>query len=113
MEGYLAEVRCFALNFTPRGWMSCDGQLVAISNNIALFSLIGTIYGGDGRTTFGLPDLRGRSPLGAGGGPGLQSYNQGARASGNLIPAEGTSHEHGVLAMNWCICVDGTFPSSA
>ena len=60
-EGFIGEVRLFAGNFAPRGWAFCDGQLLAISTNTALFSILGTTYGGDGRTTFGLPDLRGRT----------------------------------------------------
>ena len=59
-EPFVGEIRMFAGNFAPRGWAFCDGQLLAVSQNDALFSLLGTIYGGDGRTTFGLPDLRGR-----------------------------------------------------
>lgn len=70
----------FAGNFAPRGWAFCDGQLLAVSQNDALFSLLGTIYGGDGRTTFGLPDLRGRVPIHAGSGPGLSPRRLGAKA---------------------------------
>ena len=62
-EPFVGEIRMFAGNFAPRGWAFCDGQLLAVSQNDALFSLLGTIYGGDGRTTFGLPDLRGRVPI--------------------------------------------------
>lgn len=71
MEGNIAEIRMFAGNFVPRNWAFCDGQLLAISSNTALFSIIGTMYGGDGRTTFALPDLRGRVAMHAGNGPGL------------------------------------------
>jgi microcystin-dependent protein len=70
-EPFVGEIRMFAGNFAPRNWAFCDGQLLAISQNDALFSLFGTFYGGDGRTTFGLPDLRGRIPIHAGSGPGL------------------------------------------
>jgi len=69
----------FAGNFAPRGWAYCDGQLLSVPSNEALFSLLGTIYGGDGRTTFGLPDLRGRIPVHAGTGPGLSERRLGAR----------------------------------
>ncbi len=62
-EPFVGEIRMFAGTFAPRGWAFCDGQLMAISENDALFSLVGTIYGGDGRNTFGLPDLRGRLPV--------------------------------------------------
>lgn len=67
----------FAGNFAPSGWAFCDGQLLAVSQNDALFSLLGTVYGGDGRTTFGLPDMRGRLPLHAGSGPGLSPRRLG------------------------------------
>jgi microcystin-dependent protein len=70
----------FAGNFAPRSWAFCDGQLLAISQNDALFSLFGTIYGGDGSTTFGLPDLRGRIPIHAGSGPGLSPRQLGSRS---------------------------------
>lgn len=78
-EPFVGEIRMFAGNFAPRGWAFCDGQLLAISQNDALFSLFGTTYGGDGRTTFGLPDLRGRIPIHAGQGPGLSERRLGAR----------------------------------
>ncbi len=78
-EPFVGEIRMFAGNFAPRGWAFCDGQLLAVSQNDALFSLLGTIYGGDGRTTFGLPDLRGRLPIHAGTGPGLSARRLGAK----------------------------------
>ena len=80
MEGTLGTVQLFAGNFAPRSWTFCDGQLLQIAQNTALFALLGTIYGGDGRTTFGLPDLRGRVVVGAGNGPGLSSRTLGSRA---------------------------------
>ena len=70
----------FGGNFAPRGWALCNGQLLAISQNSALFSILGTTYGGDGRTTFGLPDLRGRAPLHAGNGPGLTPRSLGQKS---------------------------------
>lgn len=76
-EPFVGEIRMFAGNFAPRGWAFCDGQLLAVSQNDALFSLIGTIYGGDGQTTFGLPDMRGRIPVHAGQGPGLSTRRLG------------------------------------
>lgn len=79
-EPFVGEIRMFAGNFAPRGWAFCDGQLLAVSQNDALFSLLGTIYGGDGRTTFGLPDLRGRLPIHAGHGPGLSERRLGAKS---------------------------------
>ena len=84
-EPFVGEVRMFAGNFAPRGWAFCDGQLLAVSQNDALFSLLGTIYGGDGRTTFGLPDLRGRIPIHAGSGPGLSPRRLGAKAGTEAV----------------------------
>ncbi|MEP1490140.1 MAG: tail fiber protein [Algibacter sp.] len=77
MDPFIAQIVMFGGNFAPRGWAKCEGQLLPISQNSALFSLLGTMYGGDGRTTFGLPDLRGRTPVGPGRGPGLSDYRQG------------------------------------
>lgn len=79
MEPYLAQIIMFGGNFAPRGWAFCEGQLLPIAQNTALFSLLGTIYGGDGRTTFALPDLRGRAPIHDGTGPGLQTHRQGEK----------------------------------
>ena len=76
-EPFVGEIRMFAGNFAPGGWAFCDGQLLAVSQNDALFSLFGTIYGGDGQATFGLPDLRGRLPIHAGLGPGLTARRLG------------------------------------
>jgi len=84
-EPYVGEIRMFAGNFAPRGWAFCDGQLLAVSQNDALFSLLGTIYGGDGRTTFGLPDLRGRIPIHAGHGPGLSERRLGAKGGEETV----------------------------
>ena len=70
-EPFIGQIVMFGGNFAPRGWAFCDGQLLAINTNQALFSILGTTYGGDGRTSFGLPDLRGRSPMHEGDGPGL------------------------------------------
>ena len=76
-EPFLGEIALLPYNFAPRGWAFCNGQLLAISQNEALFALLGTIYGGDGQTTFALPDLRGRVPVSAGQGPGLSNYSLG------------------------------------
>ncbi len=97
MEGYLAQVIGFAGNFAPRNWAFCHGQLLAISSNAALFSLLGTAYGGDGRTTFGLPDLRGRVMMGQGTGPGLNPNFLGQKAgspTATLNQANLPSHNH-------------------
>jgi microcystin-dependent protein len=96
-EPFLAEIIIFAGNFNPRGWLFCDGQLLQISQNSALFSLLGTTYGGDGRTTFGLPDLRGRVPMHEGTGPGLTSRRLGEKGgleTVNLTTAQMPSHTH-------------------
>jgi len=79
MDPFIGEVVLFAGNFAPRGWAFCEGQLLPISQYSALFSILGTTYGGDGRTTFALPDLRGRSPIGAGNGPGLDQIVLGTK----------------------------------
>lgn len=87
----------FAGNFAPRGWAFCDGQLLAVSQNDALFSLLGTIYGGDGRTTFGLPDLRSRIPVHAGHGPGLSERRLGSKGGAEdvtLTVNQMPSHTH-------------------
>jgi len=100
-EPFVGEIRMFAGNFAPRGWAFCDGQLLAVSQNDALFSLLGTIYGGDGRTTFGLPDLRGRIPIHAGTGPGLSERRLGAKAGSEketLTVNQMPSHTHQFMA---------------
>lgn len=96
-EPFIGQITLFAGNFAPRGWAFCDGQLLAISSNSALFSILGTTYGGDGRTTFALPDLRGRAPIHAGRGPGLSDRRLG-QAGGSetvtLTAAQMPSHTH-------------------
>ncbi len=102
-EPFVGEIRMFAGNFAPRGWALCEGQLLTVSSNDALFSLLGTIYGGDGRTTFGLPDLRGRVPLHAGStnGPGLSLRRLGEKngtEDETLAVQELPSHTHPMRA---------------
>lgn len=100
-EPFLGEIRMFAGNFAPRGWAFCDGQLLAVSTNDALFSLFGTLYGGDGRSTFGLPDLRGRVPVHAGQGPGLSQRRLGAKGGAEnvtLTTNQLPSHRHALTA---------------
>ena len=97
MDPFLAEIVIFAGNFAPRGWAYCDGQLMSINANSALFSLLGTTYGGDGRTTFALPDLRGRTPVGPRHGPGLSSYTLGQRGGVETVTLtinQMPSHSH-------------------
>jgi len=94
---FIGEINMFGGNFAPRGHALCDGQLLAISQNTALFSILGTIYGGDGRTTFGLPEMRGRIPIGTGSGPGLSPRTIGQRSgaeSVTLTTNELPSHTH-------------------
>jgi len=96
-EPFIAEIRIFAGNFAPRGWAFCDGQLLPISQNTALFSLIGTTYGGDGRSTTGLPNLQGRAPMHSGRGPGLTSRRLGETVgveSVTLTEAQMPAHTH-------------------
>jgi microcystin-dependent protein len=96
-EPFVGEIRMFAGNFAPRAWAFCDGQLLAISQNDALFSLLGTTYGGDGRTTFALPEMRGRIPLHAGSGPGLTPRRLGQRAGRERVTLNTTqlaTHTH-------------------
>ncbi|MEM5585249.1 tail fiber protein [Roseibium sp. AS2] len=100
-EPFIAEIRIFAGNFAPRGWAFCDGQLLPIAQNTALFSLIGTTYGGDGRTTTALPNLQGRAPMHPGRGPGLTSRRLGERVGAEtvtLTEAQIPSHSHTVRA---------------
>lgn len=99
MNPILGQIQLFGFNFAPRGWAKCEGQLLAISQNTALFSLLGTTYGGDGRTTFGLPDLRGRVAVGMGHGPGLSNYTWGEKSGGeanHLTAQQLPSHTHGL-----------------
>ncbi|PEN12348.1 phage tail protein [Longibacter salinarum] len=96
-EPLIGGIGMFGGNFAPRNWANCDGQLLAISQNTALFSILGTIYGGDGRTTFAVPDLRGRVPIHAGQGPGLTSRNQGQSGgteTETLAAAQIPNHSH-------------------
>ena len=82
---FVAELRIFACNFAPRGWAQCNGQLLPIAQNTALFSLLGTTYGGNGQTTFGLPNLQGRAANHMGQGPGLSSYVEGQSAGNSTV----------------------------
>lgn len=101
VEAFLGEIRWVAFNFTPTGWAPCAGQLLQINQNQALFALLGTIYGGDGRTTFGLPDLRGRVQIGQGAGPGLTPRNigdVGGEEAVTLTVDQMPAHSHPALA---------------
>lgn len=96
-EPAIGEISMFAGNFAPRGWALCNGQLLPINQNQALFSILGTTYGGDGRTTFGLPDLRGRAPVSAGQGPGLSDVRLGQSGGVETVTLNALqlpSHQH-------------------
>ena len=96
---FVAEIRIAGFNFAPRGWAQCNGQLLPISQNTALFSLLGTFYGGDGKSTFALPDLQGSAPLHRGQGPGLSPYflgQQGGSENVTLLQTEIPAHNHNV-----------------
>jgi len=99
-DPFVAEIRIFPFNFAPTGWAFCDGQIMPISQNTALFSLLGTTYGGDGRTTFALPDLRGSAPMHPGQGSGLSNHDLG-EVSGTpnvtLLESEIPSHNHSLM----------------
>lgn len=130
-EDYIGEVFMTAAPFCPRDTADLNGKIIKITDNMALFSLLGTTYGGDGRTTFGLPDMRGRSALHAGTGPGLGYYMQGSRGgaetqmvkpaegkagktegNGNLASSEKPINVRGpYLTLRYCIVLKGTFPS--
>ncbi|HLJ29309.1 MAG TPA: tail fiber protein [Candidatus Angelobacter sp.] len=97
---FLAEIRIFTGNFAPKGWALCDGQLMPISQNTALFSLLGTTYGGDGKSNFALPNLQGCAPMQAGQGPGLSLRDLGETAGEQtvtLLQTEMPAHSHGAL----------------
>lgn len=96
-QPYIGEIRYFAGSFAPRGWAFCEGQLLQVSQFDALFSLLGTTYGGDGRTTFALPDMRGRIPIHVGQGAGLPNYRQGSqggRENVTMTTANMPNHNH-------------------
>jgi microcystin-dependent protein len=107
MEPLLGQIIMFGGTFAPRGWALCNGQLLAISEYTALFSILGTTYGGDGRTTFALPDLRGRFAMHPGQGPGLANRRLGEKGSA----ADGGEHpQSGFLCVNFIIALQGIYP---
>ncbi|MEQ3650269.1 tail fiber protein [Hyphomonas sp.] len=126
-DAYLGEIMTVGFNFCPRGTLEADGRLLPINENTALFSLLGTLYGGDGRTTFALPDLRGRVVVGAGQGPGLTERQQGARGgtesniAGPALAHDGAANPLGDstsgnnmppwLALKHCVVTQGIYPS--
>ncbi|MFN0317387.1 MAG: phage tail protein [Burkholderiales bacterium] len=101
-DPFIGQIQAFGFNFAPRGWAQCNGQLLPIAQNQALFALLGTFYGGNGQTTFGLPDLRGRSPIHVGQGPTLSNYTlgeQGGQESVTLTPQQMPQHTHTARAL--------------
>lgn len=99
-DPFVAEIRIFPFNFAPRGWAWCDGQLLPLSQNTALFSLLGTTYGGNGKSNFALPDLQGRSPMQPGQGPGLSLHDlgeTGGTETVSLLESEIPAHSHSVV----------------
>src|SRR3954470_13084596 len=115
-DPFVAEIRMFGFNFAPTGWAQCNGQLLPISQNTALFSLLGTMYGGDGKSTFGLPDLQGRAPMFHGQGPGLSLYDQGQTGGSEtvtLLQSEVPSHTHNLRAADSPADVAGPNASAA
>ena len=102
-DPFVAEIRIFPFNFAPKGWAWCDGQLLPLSQNTALFSLLGTTYGGNGKSNFALPDLQGRAPMHPGQGPGLSLHDLGETGGSEtvtLLESEIPAHNHVVGAQN-------------
>jgi len=112
---FVGEIMIAGFTFCPRGWANADGQLLPVAQYTALFSLYGTMYGGDGRSTFGLPDLRGRTPMHVGTGPGLPTNKQGQKSGGGtLYFTKGqtrTLATNPVQVVRFCVSLQGTFPS--
>jgi len=100
-DPFVAEIRIFPFNFAPKGWAWCDGQLLPLSQNTALFSLLGTTYGGNGKSNFALPDLQGRAPMHPGQGPGLSLHDLGETGGSEtvtLLESEVPAHSHAMMA---------------
>lgn len=100
-DPFVAEIRAFPFSFPPKGWAACNGQLLPISQNTALFSLLGTMYGGDGKANFALPNLQGAAVISAGQGPGLSPYYQGSTTGSptvQLLQSEMPTHPHALMA---------------
>lgn len=115
-DPFVAEIRIYPFNFAPKGWAFCDGQLLPISQNTALFSLLGTTYGGDGKSTFALPNLQGRGPMMPGQGPGLSLHDLGESAGSEtvtLLESEIPAHRHAVNASSGAADEEGQKPATA
>ena len=101
MDPFVAEIRIFPFNFAPKGWAFCDGQILPLSQNTALFSLLGTTYGGDGKSNFALPNMAGNAPMHPGQGPGLSLHDLGETGGSDtvtLLESEIPSHSHNLMA---------------
>lgn len=109
-EIMLGEIKIFAGNFEPPGWLFCDGRLLAIREHTALFEILGNTYGGDGRTTFGLPDLRGRAPMGQGAGPGLTNRNLGEEIGNDGVSSGLDVNTTPVSVLSFIIAISGKNP---
>jgi microcystin-dependent protein len=112
MDPFVAEIRIFPFNFPPKGWAFCDGQILPLSQNTALFSLLGTTYGGDGKSNFALPNMQGNVPMHPGQGPGLSLHDLGETGGSDtvtLLESEIPSHSHGLTVSQ----SDGTDQSCA
>lgn len=110
MDAFLGMISAFGFSFTPTNWMACNGQLISISSNSALFALLGTQFGGNGQTTFGLPDLRGRTLIGQGQGPGLGMYSVGQMAgaeNATLSVGNLPAHSHPMMGSNDALAQPG------
>src|SRR4051812_46970417 len=113
-DPFVAEIRIFPFSFAPKGWAFCNGQLLPISQNTALFSLCGTTYGGDGKSTFALPNLQGSAPLQPGQGQGLSLYDLGQQNGVEfvtLLESDLPAHSHGVFAAPGLVAGDNNVPA--
>ncbi len=111
MDWFLGQIALFSFPFVPRGWAACNGQLLRIDRNQALFSLIGAAYGGDGRTTFAVPDLRGRIPVHRGNGRSVASQAMASRTSVRGADQAENPPALGIVTFNFCIAVEGIYPT--
>jgi microcystin-dependent protein len=118
-DPFVAEIRIFPFNFAPKGWAFCDGQLLPLSQNTALFSLLGTVYGGDGKSTFALPNLQGAVPMHPGGfndpGPGLSGHSLGEMSGSEtvtLLESEIPAHTHIMMSGPTFLSADSNLPTS-
>ncbi|MCW5851458.1 MAG: phage tail protein [Anaerolineae bacterium] len=114
MDPFLAEIRIFPFNFAPKGWAFCDGQILPLSQNTALFSLLGTTYGGDGKSNFALPNMQGNTPMHPGQGPGLSLHDLGETGGSetvSLLESEIPSHSHALRAASDPSDVQGPSPA--